>query len=339
MKPKIILDSGAYSAFTKGKQIDIDKYLEFSNKHKSQLFGQFTLDKIGDAKTSYTQWKYLLDAGLTTIPVFHIGSDEIWLKKYMRLTDYIGIGAVANMSSTQRKLSLTKVFNKFFINAAGEATCKTHGLGLTAQPIVEAYPWYSVDSFTPMLAGGWGSLYLPGITIDGFDFTNLKGCFISSERKHVQGIYGSFLSFPKSVQMKYIQLFEQHGIDVGQLYYQVPVNKRKLRLEGPQKQKVKGIFNLGKVPEKIDTLTNDWKVRTKWNLLIWDKYSRLIPKKPFNIDGRSTEKRPLLFIGCSNKNHVRLVEDTKSPIHILVSFAFYNKDDMMEHLFEYKNSF
>ena len=47
---KWFLDSGAFSAFTQGAEIDIQEYIEFIKEHKDYLEAYANLDVIGDAE-------------------------------------------------------------------------------------------------------------------------------------------------------------------------------------------------------------------------------------------------------------------------------------------------
>src|SRR4051812_44347063 len=82
----ILLDSGAYSAWTKGVVIDLPSYIQFIKKHRRMLAGYVNLDVIpgqdgrrphdreqieAAARASYRNLQLMRDAGLTPIPVFH----------------------------------------------------------------------------------------------------------------------------------------------------------------------------------------------------------------------------------------------------------------------------
>ena len=82
----MMLDSGAYSAFTRGKEIDIDQYADYCKTNGHMFECCVTLDVIGDGKRSYENWLYLRKKGLPVLPVYHIGTDEKWLVKYQLLS-------------------------------------------------------------------------------------------------------------------------------------------------------------------------------------------------------------------------------------------------------------
>ena len=68
--PRIMLDSGAFTAHNKGIDIDIDAYAEFINLNHDLFFHQINLDRILDresfnlrnakksAEESFLNWRY-----------------------------------------------------------------------------------------------------------------------------------------------------------------------------------------------------------------------------------------------------------------------------------------
>lgn len=311
MNKHIILDSGAYTAYNKGKVIDIDKYIEFYNTYKSDLFNCFNLDKIGDGKGSYKNWVHLKRNGVDAIPVFHIGSDEKWLKRYMSKTDFIGIGAIASMSSTKRKLGLDRVFKEYFTNDKGQATYKIHGLGLTAPSILEGYPWYSVDSFTPIIEAILGGVFLPRLNSSGPDYKKLFKMVLSSKRKARLGASGDYFALPRGLKERYSKLLKTHGFLQGEL--------TEKRVDGTR------------------TLTHHWESRMQWNLLMWDKYTKTLPTHSFKVDSFKKKAKSIVFIGVSSEAIIREIIDLNIPFDILISHAYYFKDTQMQRILNYKN--
>lgn len=152
----IIVDSGAFSAWTKKQHINIDKYIEFckSFKHRPENIYFVNLDKIpGDfgrkptkneieesAQIGWNNMLYMENHGIKVIHVFHQHEDFKWLDKLVEHQEYIGISPANDVTKQVRMLWLNKVFSRI------KASRKTHGFGATAKEIVLGYPWYSVDS-------------------------------------------------------------------------------------------------------------------------------------------------------------------------------------------------
>ena len=320
-KVKVILDSGAYTAHKKGINISIDEYAEYVKNHNNEYNGgAFNLDVIGDAKASYENWKYLINKGVNVIPVYHIGTPEKYLKYYLKETDYIGLGAIADLSTSKRIPSLDRIWNEYFLTSKGITKVKVHGLGITAFDLMKRYPWYSVDSMTPVMAAAFGGLFLPKYTNGVFRYDLIFSCKISDQAKYTIGTTTHFPNLPVFLQEKYIELFEQNGFKLGDLYY-----KRKKLKEG---EKVKPTLFPNMVKEVISgtekTLANDWEERMVWNLFVWNE----IKKQHLN--------KMILYLGCSTARHARIFSKFEPRHDVLVSYAYIN-DTYYKDIMKYKN--
>ena len=83
-QPKIMLDSGAYSAWSKGKNISIIDYMNYLDLNRDYIYKYITLDVIGDADVSYMYYAIMKHKEFDPIPVYHYGDDEKYLRKYIR---------------------------------------------------------------------------------------------------------------------------------------------------------------------------------------------------------------------------------------------------------------
>jgi len=112
-KVRIMLDSGAFSAWKTGKQIDIDAYIAYIKYNLDHIHNYVSLDCIPGkcgiiktqrqvdvaAKQSYQNHQYMKHRGLSPIPVFHRGESFEWLDRYVRDGEcYIGLGLVGMIS-------------------------------------------------------------------------------------------------------------------------------------------------------------------------------------------------------------------------------------------------
>lgn len=92
-KPSIMLDSGAWSAFTTGKNVALVDYMKFINDNKDFITSYISLDVIGDADMTYDYYKIMKKKGFKPIPVFHYAANEKYLRLYAADTNYIALGA------------------------------------------------------------------------------------------------------------------------------------------------------------------------------------------------------------------------------------------------------
>lgn len=183
---RLFIDSGAFTAWVKGKPIDHDAYILYSKKLKAEadsngvpvVFAALDVipgsldgpppDEAEFRRAAEQGWKnYLREKanGLKTIPTFHQGDPWEFLDMMMADTDYIGLSPRKVGKTTWEKGEwLCEVFQR--IGRAGKLpspgnmhnAIKTHGLGVSSPVFMETYPFYSVDS-TRWLQGGNGYFF------------------------------------------------------------------------------------------------------------------------------------------------------------------------------------
>lgn len=81
--PNILLDSGAYSAFTKGKTVNLLDYMRYITDNLPFLESYISLDVITDAQLSVAFYDLMRMKGLDPIPVYHYGEDQGTLDHYL----------------------------------------------------------------------------------------------------------------------------------------------------------------------------------------------------------------------------------------------------------------
>lgn len=173
---RFFLDSGAFTAWSRGAEIDLDEYCEFIRHNIEYLDVYANLDFIpgvkGRAATpaereeaaarSWDNYLYMRDAGLSPLPVYHYGEDPKWLEKMLAYgCDYIALGGSVGISRQLRQLWFDRVFSNYLTDANGYPLVKVHGFGMTSIPHIFRYPWYSVDSTSWLQVTMNGAVYLP----------------------------------------------------------------------------------------------------------------------------------------------------------------------------------
>jgi hypothetical protein len=156
---RLVLDCGAVGADSRGTTIDLDDYIEFLRPIEHLLEFYISLDAIGDGKTSYDNWLYMLGEDLTPVPVYHFGTPKKYLYEYCHRTDLVAIslGKAGNrrLSVSKRREMLVSIWrSRHLVDATGYPKVRVHGLGITALELVEAFDWYSVDSSSWVRYGG-----------------------------------------------------------------------------------------------------------------------------------------------------------------------------------------
>jgi hypothetical protein len=165
---KVFLDSGAFSAFTKGVEIDMRKYCDYIIRNEDILEKvdgtvlASVLDGIGDPLKTYQNQLAMEAMGVRPLPCFHYGEDERYLEYYIANYDYITIGGMVPISTPQLKIWLDRIWEKYLTDGAGRPKVRVHGFGLTTPSLMSRYPWYSVDSSSwVQIARVGGMLLIP----------------------------------------------------------------------------------------------------------------------------------------------------------------------------------
>lgn len=178
---KLFIDSGAYTAYTKGIIIDVDAYIDYLNSitDKCTVFAQLDTipgrfgkpktkeEKLNAPRLSWENYLYMrskLKEPYKLIPIFHQGESYEWLWNMLEYVDadgqhipYIGISPAIDVPGLEEFL-----INSFDIIAkSSNPKVKTHAFGMTQLKILEMYPYTSADSTSWKLSAAMGSIYTP----------------------------------------------------------------------------------------------------------------------------------------------------------------------------------
>ncbi len=160
-KVNLFLDSGAFSAFTKGITIDIQEYIAFIKENQEVIQVYANLDVIGDPQGTLQNQQTMEQAGLNPLPCFHYGEDIEYLKYYLQKYPYIALGGMVPISTKDLIPWLDSLFADYICDTNGLPKTKIHGFGLTSLTLMLRYPWFSVDSTSWVMTGRMGSVLVP----------------------------------------------------------------------------------------------------------------------------------------------------------------------------------
>lgn len=173
----LMMDSGAFSAWNRGKSIELKEYISYL-KDLGELFHSYVVldvlpsgpeqtrtekDIEACAAKSYKNQQIMKDAGLRPMPVFHQGERWHWLEKMLEEGEpFIGL-------STRKDLLVYETLQMRWLDDCFSVICdskgapytKVHGFGTTKVPYLQRYPFYSVDSTRWALASGYGKIMVP----------------------------------------------------------------------------------------------------------------------------------------------------------------------------------
>lgn len=144
---RFLLDSGAFTAWKAGKQINLDDYCRFIESLPFKPFGYFMLDVIGDPKATMKNYETMLKRGFKPIPIFTRGEHISVLDDYYKTSEVVGIGGLVGTSGN-------KGFVKGIMTKIGQRKC--HWLGFTQTNFIKYYRPYSCDSSTWEFGGRYG---------------------------------------------------------------------------------------------------------------------------------------------------------------------------------------
>lgn len=163
---RIFLDSGAFSAFTLDKKIDLTAYCRYIVANDDIVEVCSVLDGIGEALLTYQNQAAMEALQVRPLPCFHYGEDERYLAYYVENYPYITLGGTALADGTgQLRVWLDRCWSKYICDAEGKAKVKVHGFALTSIPLMQRYPWHSVDSSTWVTKAFRGEIIIPEIGI------------------------------------------------------------------------------------------------------------------------------------------------------------------------------
>lgn len=204
---KVFLDSGAFSAFTLGVKIDLPSYCDYIKRNSDiiRVDGKAVmasvLDGIGDPLQTYRNQLSMEELGVRPLPCFHYGEDNRYLEYYVKNYEYITLGGMVGKSSDVLIRWLDKLWDEYLTDPSGKPRLKVHAFGITAIPVMERYPWHSVDSSSWIQAAAFGSIVTPQygpISVSS-----------KSPSRHVQNQHATTLSGVE--QDALFKLLEQQG--------------------------------------------------------------------------------------------------------------------------------
>lgn len=162
---EIFIDSGAFSAETKGVIINIDEYCDFIKYTGASIYAG--LDVIGNAKQTRYNTEYMIgEHGLKPLPTFHMGSTLEDLEALMYNYPYICLGGL--VFSPKIVSHCDRVWHHILTH---EPNLRVHGFGLTNLELMKRYPWYSVDSSSYKSCRRFGR---QGVLWNGLDFKTIQ---------------------------------------------------------------------------------------------------------------------------------------------------------------------
>lgn len=150
---ELFLDSGAFTAYTQGVKIDLYEYIGFIREYGVEVY--CNLDVIRDEEGTRENQAEMERAGLSPIPVFHLGESWGYLEELLERYEYVALG----VAGTQGERRCDDFLEGCFSRIAKHWPVRVHGFGITTQRYLERYPFYSVDSSSAILGAAMGRVF------------------------------------------------------------------------------------------------------------------------------------------------------------------------------------
>jgi len=175
-RPRLMADSGAFSAYSLGASIDIHEYAAWIKRWKHLFDSYANLDVIGSAQETLDNQHRLEDMGLHPLPVFHVGEPWEYLERYLEKYNYIALGGMAAYSISRKRKLIPWIIKAFKMLGVGQGY---HGFGTTGWVIMKSFPWWSVDSssWSSVVAYGHGHVFSITKGLFQFAICNVRSCF------------------------------------------------------------------------------------------------------------------------------------------------------------------
>jgi len=183
-KNTIMIDSGAFSAWNSGKEINLDAYIDYCKKLPEEVY-KINLDVIPKTGSSQEEKLRCIERGFenylkmksiikNVLPVHHYGEDIMWAKRMLQETDYICISPANDTHENVKR----EYFNYVFGNI--NDIPKVHVLGYSSVEGLEMYPFHSVDSISYKKSQMFGGVYYERgdgsiVDLDMAQFAKIKG--------------------------------------------------------------------------------------------------------------------------------------------------------------------
>jgi hypothetical protein len=290
MKVNLMLDSGAFSAWTSQEDISIEEYGQFILEHLDHFEYIVNLDVIpGEggrailpeeqedaAEQGRKNYWYLINMGVPKeklIHVFHQGERFYWLEKMIDEMSYIGISP-ANDRTTEQKIQWLDSCMDYVTDRKGRPTIKFHGFAVTSVRLMLRYPWYSVDSTSWVVYGKFGMILIPHKSQGAYDYRKTYRIFVSARSPKV-AMDGKHITTLSCDEKNYIlEYIKEQGFKLGKSH----------------------IDDFGKEHKIIEGLCNNHILRDNFNMLYYVGLQKTIePWKTARFNRKDIVERLAVF--------------------------------------------
>ena len=235
---KLLIDSGAHSAHTKGIELDLEEYIGFVNDNIDKMTLYVQVDKIPGTyrkpktqqdwleapKLSWENYLYMREKSKDPsklVPVFHQGEDFKWLRNLCDYTfsdgshiPYIGLSPRGDVSLKAKYDFCAECFS--VIQRSSNPTVKTHAFGATSLEMLEKLPFTSADSTTWVLVSAFGQVWMPNCISGDVNGVGIKLGVSEENRSHPTATQTYWEQTPE-IKKRLDDYFESVGTNIEEL--------------------------------------------------------------------------------------------------------------------------
>jgi hypothetical protein len=301
-----MLDSGAFSAWTKRINIDLDEYISFCLQHLPYInyiinldvipgkFGQKALPAEEIEKSASKGWanyEYMIKQGIPKeklIHIFHQGENFKWLEKIVEAMPYIGLSP-ANDRSTSEKTQWLDDCMKYVCDDKGYPKVKWHGFAVTSLRLMFRYPWYSVDSTSWVMTSRMGGVMVPRYKSGKWVYDEQSWKVSVSARSPDKSEAGKHIdTFPEQQKQHILDYFSEKGYVLGKSEFELVSKNHKLKSN--EKWNGPAIGNKREIEIIIEPgLCNDYKLRDEMNIIYYLDLEKTMQKWPWAFQAKGVK--------------------------------------------------
>ena len=170
-----MIDSGAFTAHTLGKQISLKEYAEYLQHWQGYWDHAITLDVIGDMQGTARNTRKLHEMGIPVMPVFTRGGKIADFDAMVKDVGYVCLGGMVGMRTSAIIKRVGMLQQRAESMGGG-----VHALGVGSTRMLRAARPYSADASNVSQAPRFGSLYY----YNGIDIRSLNISDRPAMRRH-----------------------------------------------------------------------------------------------------------------------------------------------------------
>jgi len=270
-------------SFVETEEYDLyrEEYIQFLKDAGDRIVEYSNLDVINNPKETWKNQKLLEKRGLNPIPVYHLGCNDNWLKRYLKEGyEHVAIGGIVPNPTRVVIPILHRIWKEILTDSKGVPKVKVHGFAATSIDLMFLYPWYSVDSTSWNILAIYGKIYVPRVEggVPRYDKTPIS-IAISKRASNVGQFVRHFYSLEETERKKLEEMFQAKGVPLGNSEFKIVDENYELKknericdyYEGSGKKRIEIYHEVG--------LCNDWRIRCVWNSYYFQEVEKQLSEK------------------------------------------------------------